>query len=67
MNEEQAVETGIDLEAHDKRELFIWKPIHERFFERELLLVKSVQSALSDMKRPPERLQSQYNYQPFIT
>ena len=29
--------------------------------------VKSVQSALSDLKRPPERLQSQCNYQPFIT
>ena len=30
-------------------------------------LVKSVQSALSNLKRPPERLQSQCNYQPFIT
>ena len=30
-------------------------------------LVKSVQSALSDLKRPPERLQSQYNYRLFIT
>ena len=29
--------------------------------------VKSVQSALSDLKRPPERLQSQCNYRPFIT
>ena len=29
--------------------------------------VKSVQSAMSDLKRPPERLQSQCNYQPFIT
>ena len=29
-------------------------------------LVKSVQSALSDLKRPPERLQSQCNYGPFI-
>ena len=29
--------------------------------------VKSVQSALSDLKRLPERLQSQCNYQPFIT
>ena len=29
--------------------------------------VKSVQSALSDLKRPPERLQSQRNYRPFIT
>ena len=28
---------------------------------------KSVQSALSDLKRPPERLQSQCNYRPFIT
>ena len=28
--------------------------------------VKSVQSALSDLKRPPERLQSHCNYQPFI-
>ena len=30
-------------------------------------LVKSVQSALSDLKRRPERLQSQCNYRPFIT
>ena len=29
--------------------------------------VKSVQSALSDLKRPPERLQSQYNHRLFIT
>ena len=29
--------------------------------------VKSVQSALSDLKRPPERLQSQCNYRSFIT
>ena len=29
--------------------------------------VKSVQSALSDLKRPPERLQFQCNYRPFIT
>ena len=31
------------------------------------LNVKSVQSALSDLKSPPDRLQSQCNYQPFIT
>ena len=41
INKEQAAEIRIDLEAHDKRELFIWKPIHERFFIRELLLVES--------------------------
>ena len=29
--------------------------------------VKSVQLALSDLKRPPERLQSQCNYRLFIT
>ena len=29
--------------------------------------LKSVQSALSDLKRPAERLQSQCNYRPFIT
>ena len=29
--------------------------------------LKSVQSALSDLKRLPERLQSQCNYRPFIT
>ena len=29
--------------------------------------LKSVQSALSDLMRPPERLQSQCNYRPFIT
>ena len=29
--------------------------------------VKSVQSGLSDLKRPPEHLQSQCNYRPFIT
>ena len=29
--------------------------------------VKSVQSALSNLKRPPERLQSQCNCRPFIT
>ena len=32
-----------------------------------ILLVKSVQSALNDLKRSPERLQSQCNYRPFIT
>ena len=31
------------------------------------IFVKSVQSALSDLKHPPERLQSQCNYRPFIT
>ena len=31
------------------------------------LQLKSVQSALSDLKRLPERLQSQCNYRPFIT
>ena len=31
------------------------------------LKLKSVQSALSDLKRHPERLQSQCNYRPFIT
>ena len=40
INEEQAAEIGIELEAHDKRKLFIWKPIHERLFEREILLVE---------------------------
>ena len=29
--------------------------------------LKSVQSPLSDLKRLPERLQSQCNYWPFIT
>ena len=29
--------------------------------------LKSVQSALNDLKRPPERLQSQCNYRLFIT
>ena len=29
--------------------------------------VKSVQSALSNLKHPPECLQSQCNYRPFIT
>ena len=29
--------------------------------------VKSVQSALSDLKRRPERLHPQCNYRPFIT
>ena len=33
----------------------------------EKSLVKSVQSALSDLKCVPERLQSQCNYWPFIT
>ena len=42
-------------------------------FERHLppslwtMVLKSVQSALSDLKRPPERLQSQCNYRSFIT
>ena len=31
------------------------------------IILKSVQSALSDLERPPERLQSQCNYRPFIT
>ena len=29
--------------------------------------IKSVQSALNDLKHSPKRLQSQYNYWPFIT
>ena len=33
----------------------------------DVSLVKSVQSALSDLKRPPEHLQSQCNYPLFIT
>ena len=32
-----------------------------------IIMLKSVQSALRDLKRPPERLQSQCNYRPFIT
>ena len=32
-----------------------------------ITFMKSVQSALSDLKRPPERLQSQCNYRSFIT
>ena len=35
-------------------------------FQRQECL-KSVQSALSDLKHSPERLQSQCNYRPFIT
>ena len=35
--------------------------------QRITTLLKSVQSALSDLKRPPERLQSHCNYWPFIT
>ena len=38
-----------------------------RLYLNELRCVKSVQSALRDLKRPPERLQSQCNYRPFIT
>ena len=38
---------------------------HKTWKEKECL--KSVQSALSDLKRPPERLQSQCNYRLFIT
>ena len=37
------------------------------YYRNNCLFVKSVQSALSDLKRPPERLQSQCNYPPFIT
>ena len=39
----------------------------KNFFLGSLPQVKSVQSALSDLKRSPERLQSQCNYRPFIT
>ena len=38
-----------------------------RTFAEHKQNVKSVQSALSDLKCPPERLQSQCNYQSFIT
>ena len=31
------------------------------------ILNKKIKEALSDLKRPPERLQSQCNYRPFIT
>ena len=34
---------------------------------RKTTILKSEQSALSDLKRPPERLQSQCNYRLFIT
>ena len=36
-------------------------------YQKTKSTVISVQSALSDLKRPPERLQSQCNYRPFIT
>ena len=35
-------------------------------YSGNFLALKSVQSALSDLKRPPERLQYQCNYRPFI-
>ena len=38
-----------------------------RFSRGTKTWLKSVQSALSDLKLPPERLQSQCNYRPFIT
>ena len=41
--------------------------VSDRFEETRLLHLQSVQSALSDLKRPPERLQSQCNYRLFIT
>ena len=37
------------------------------FINHTVKSVKSVQSALSDLKRLPERLQSQCNYRLFIT
>ena len=45
--------------------LMIINPIHAGISKARSK--KSVQSALSDLKRPPERLQSQCNYWPFIT
>ena len=44
----------------------IWETLGDQFRKKQKQ-VKSVQSALSDLKRPPERLQSQCNYRPFIT
>ena len=37
------------------------------YYKKSRMTIKSVQSALSDLKRLPERLQSQSNYRPFIT
>ena len=42
-------------------------PEQPRILDIYSVVVKSVQSALSDLKRPPECLQSQCNYRPFIT
>ena len=46
--------------------LLIHEFVHTHYSLASVQL-KSVQSALSDLKRPPERLQSQCNYRPFIT
>ena len=56
---------GNDLE--DRLEALEIKNASLRKYNEYHRVVKSVQSALSDLKRPLEHLQSQCNYRPFIT
>ena len=64
----------IPLDNHCVQKPSPWdKPRSQKPHPRDMKLeisqmyLKSVQSALSDLKRPPKRLQSQCNYRPFIT
>ena len=66
-SQKQAIITLIEKKDKDKRLIKNWRPISLINVDIKVKSVKSVQSVLSDLKRPPERLQSQCNYRPFIT
>ena len=61
---ETLIEISLFSESKVTDRVRFFTPLSEKM---RTSLVKSVQSALSDLKRPPERLQSQCNYRPFIT
>ena len=44
-----------------------YKTFNKELFRQDISNAPSWVCALSDLKRPPERLQSLYNYRPFIT
>ena len=69
MVENKIVSKGIaeKISGSGLKERMVWFHYWQKKTSMAKLKIKSVQSALSDLKCPPERLQSQCNYQPFIT
>ena len=60
-----ATETSDDISVRFANCRPNWR--HSEYYSCQTVQVKSVQSALSYLKRLPKRLQSQCNYRPFIT